>query len=233
MVVVQNSARRAGGDIRLKQKAHPVVLDAREQFAVGKRPGAAFAEQIIAVRVQLPGMPERGDIGGAAVNIAAAIKNNRLAAVQREQVRRHHACRARADNQGILRRVRAFGKLIQPMRFIRRGRGDGVLRLRRGVRDSHAQRVQQPNIRLAPGVEAAAQNRVFPHVLLRHAALPRNPWTQMPIRISVAALRQFLRRNVKMREKIFRHSSPPRTQNMPLKTADCVLRASAVKKFQN
>ena len=54
-----------------------------------------------------------------------------------------------------------------------------------------------------------------------------------PIRISVAALRQFLRRNVKMREKIFRHSSPPRTQNMPLKTADCVLRASAVKKFQN
>ena len=95
------------------------ILDARGEFPVGKRAGAAFAKHGVAHFAEQPLLPEARHIRPAGIHIPAALEHDRAISVLRKQICRKKAGRPHADHDdGRIERLRAKGKRTR--RFLRR-----------------------------------------------------------------------------------------------------------------
>ena len=102
---------RVDEDGRVGPEAHELVQHfadvaalgrAREELAVGERPGAAFAVAVVGVRVDDAFHREPGHVGLAAVDVLAALQDHGLQAARQELQGGEQAGRARADDDDRL-----------------------------------------------------------------------------------------------------------------------------------
>ena len=150
--VVDNVLRRAVRGKLLQHPADALVVRVRVELAVGECPRAALAELHVALGIKHPARAERLHLFAARVHILSALQYDRARARLGEPQRREHARGSEADHDRTLRA--AF--------HMRNGVGDvvhnGRLPAPRGelflaAGDRHADRVDIPELRLAPGVE--------------------------------------------------------------------------------
>ena len=107
MGAVAYVARGLGADESLEQEAGAGILDPGVELAVRIGAGAALAEEVVALRVELAAGLEGGDVGLALVHGLAAFEHQHLAAVHGQQVGSHEAGRTAADDDDLAARPRA------------------------------------------------------------------------------------------------------------------------------